>query len=1065
MLELISFLFGTKGMMPHGSCFLWNPPLLWLIVIANAVTAIAYFSIPITLAYFTHKRKDVDFKWLIFLFSAFIFACGVTHVLAIVTIWVPIYWVSGIAITITAIVSVLTAIFLWKLIPQALLIPSPSSLLKVNTKLEEEIIYHKETKLELQQLNNDLDRLVEQRTQELKSSEYELRLSQTSGGIGTWKVELDTYKLTCSENYSPLLGFLALSKPTWDDFLAVIHLDDRQKVLNLFKCFRESKVDTPYDMEYRITTATGDIRWIRSVGVVECATDETPPTLRGIVQDVTDNKHLTQELSKHKNHLEELVEERTKQLEVSQKKAEAADQAKSRFLANMSHEIRTPLNAIIGFAYLLQNDPLTDFQQDQLAKQSDASNHLLHVINDILDLSKIDAGMLVLHDEDINIEHLLTKVFSLIQNKASKKGIKLFIDVDHALRFLKGDGLRIEQVLINLVSNAVKFTEEGSISIHITKCEESDLNVLVRFEVVDTGMGMPPEVLDHIFASFEQADGTITRSFGGTGLGLTISKKIIQLMDGKIGVSSQLGEGSTFWFEITLNKSSVKPTDFAVPSKLTDKRVLVVDDLAEARESLHAMLLQFNIYTETTNSGINAIKMIEKADQEGSPFHIVLLDWQMPDMDGIETATKMLALPLRTKPKIIFVTAYVDFLDKHEVAELSHAHLTKPVTPSPLHDALVNVLSNELKTTFQINDQSAQHDAIKFNDVHILLAEDNPINQDVAIGLLKNVGVKVALAENGQIAFDMAKENHYDLIIMDLQMPVLDGFESTLAIRALPQMKEIPILAMTANAFNEDKEQCMQVGMNAHIAKPVSPNQLYKTLADYLPKEKVSYAGNALASQSSHLTDSVIEQIKTIDGLDIKRGMCNVGGDGAFYLGLLKKFVKQYNKKCSAVLSEISANTKEDIQHLAHALKGSAATLGIINLWTLAETLEKEAKSSKQNKELILKVEQIINKLNQFELALSPILEGTEVVYEQVKIDEQKIYQIIEELESLLKTDDAEVCNLFNNNKGLFKQAFGAPADILENQIDSFDFSGALNTLRTLDLSVLEYPMMYKKGL
>ncbi len=1054
MLEIINFLFGTNGMMPHGMCFLWNPSLLWIVVIGNAVTAIAYFSIPITMAYFAYKRKGNDFQWVIFLFSAFIFACGVTHVLAVVTIWIPIYWVTAIAITVTAIVSVLTAVLLWKLIPTALLIPSPSSLLKANKKLEQEIYFHKETKLKLQQLNEDLDNLVDQRTKELKASEYDLRLSQTNGGIGTWKVDLDTYDHSWSENCNVIFGFPPLSKPTWNDLLAVLHLDDRKKVVDLFETYREQKRDTQYEIEYRIETATG-YRWIRAVGKIEAVTEGISPTIRGIVQDITDNKKLTQELNRHRHHLEELVAKRTEQLEESQVKAESANRAKSRFLANMSHEIRTPLNAIVGFAYLLQNDPLTDFQQDQLKKQSDASNHLLHVINDILDLSKIDADMMILQNESINIEHLVTKVFSLIQSKASKKGVELFLDLDHVPLFLKGDGLRIEQVLINLLSNAIKFTEQGSISIHITKLEESEQSVLIRFEVIDTGMGVAPDVLEQIFDSFEQADGAITRSFGGTGLGLTISKKIIQLMDGEIGVTSQLSEGSTFWFEITLNKSSVQPTSLAAHSQLTDKRILVVDDLIEARESLHAMLVRFNFYTETASSGINAIKIIEQAEKEGMPFHIILLDWKMPDMDGIETATKILALPLKLKPQIIFVTAYADFVDKPEVAQLSHTQLTKPVTPSALQDALASVLSSQSSVSNQAHEQGAQQATIKFNDVHLLLAEDNPINQDVAIGLLKKVGIKVSLAENGQIALAMAKENQYDLILMDLQMPVLDGFQATLAIRALPQMQEIPILAMTANAFSEDKEQCLKVGMNDHIAKPASPEQLYQTLANYLPKEKVIYANNKLVSQTPYLEPASIAPIQAIEGLDSQAGIHNAGGDNTFYLSLLNKFFKQYSGELASALSNPASNS-EDIHHLAHALKGSALTLGLTKLGRLAEVLEQEAKSSKQMSALILSVSQISHELNQLEQALNPILEEKEAVYEPLEIDKQQIYSIIKELELLLKIDDAEAIELFNHRKELFKQAFGASAETLANQIDSFEFSGALKTLRHLDLSTLD---------
>jgi len=537
-------------------------------------------------------------------------------------------------------------------------------------------------------------------------------------------------------------------------------------------------------------------------------------------------------------------------------------------------------------------------------------------------------------------------------------------------------------------------------------------------------------------------------------------------MGGKIGVISQLGEGSTFWFEVTFNKSNVQHAPLADHSQLTNKRILVVDDMIEARESLHGMLIRFNFYTEIADSGINALKIIEQADKEGIPFHVVLLDWKMPDMDGIETAKNLLALPLKTKPKIIFVTAYADLFEKYEVTQFSRIQLTKPVTPSALQDALVSVLNVETSTfaQAQAHEQDTQADAIKFNDVHLLLAEDNPINQDVAMGLLKKVGIKVSLAENGQIALDMAKENQYDFILMDLQMPVLDGLQATLAIRALPQMQEIPILAMTANAFSEDKEQCLKAGMNDHIAKPVSPRKLYQTLANYLPKEKIIYVNNKLTNPLPYLKPSVIEQMQATEGFDHQRGVRNAGGDNAFYLSLLKKFFKQYNQELASALSKPSADS-EDIHHLAHALKGSAFTLGLTKLGKLAKVLEQEAKNSQQISALILSVSQISHELNQLEQALNPILEEKEVFYAALKIDKQEIHSIIKELESLLKIDDTEAIEFFNHRKELFKQAFGTSAETLGDQIDGFDFSGALKTLRVLDLSTLEKANNDKQGL
>ncbi|MFI3219547.1 MAG: PAS domain S-box protein, partial [Methylococcales bacterium] len=578
MMGVIDFLFSSKGMMPHGYCFLWNPVLLWVFVVSNITTALAYFSIPIALSVFVYLRKDVKFKRILLLFSLFIFACGITHLLSVVTIWTPLYGLTAIADVFLAIVSVITAIMLWPLIPEALRIPNPSSLLLANKKLEDEIRYHQETKAQLEQLNIELERLVALRTQELQESEALLRLSQISAGIGSWESDLVNNKQIWSANCAAILGLSAVIDRTWDDFIALVHPEDRQHVTDATQSHIE--MGTKYDVEYRIVTPDGNTYWMRSSGQVERDSAGSPTFMRGVVQDITERKanenqlrklslaveqspesiiitninaqieyvndtfvhltgypreeiigkspnflqsgttspstyaslwntlnqgliwkgvfynrgkngteliqsaiisplrqadgrithfvsvqeditektHNTVELDNYRHHLEELVDTRTTEMNNAREQADAANQAKSAFLANMSHEIRTPMNAIIGMNHLLRRAGATPEQVERLDKIDNASQHLLTIINDILDLSKIEAGKLQLESTNFHLSSIFDNVASLIGGTAQHKGISISIDTNSVPLWLHGDPTRLRQALLNYAGNAVKFT-------------------------------------------------------------------------------------------------------------------------------------------------------------------------------------------------------------------------------------------------------------------------------------------------------------------------------------------------------------------------------------------------------------------------------------------------------------------------------------------------------------------------------------------------------------------------------------------------------------------------------
>ena len=521
--------------------------------------------------------------------------------------------------------------------------------------------------------------------------------------------------------------------------------------------------------------------------------------------------------------------------------AEAASRAKADFLANMSHEIRTPMNAIIGMSHLaLRADP-DPKQRDYLEKIQSSGQHLLGIINDILDFSRIEAGKLDVETVDFDLDRVLDNVATLIGEKASDAGLELVFDVDPELpRNLKGDPLRLGQVLINYSNNAVKFTQEGEIVIRARKVEGTGTDLLVRFEVQDSGIGMIPEQQGKLFQSFQQADASTTRKFGGTGLGLAISKKLAELMGGEVGVESEEGVGSTFWFTARLGIGAEKRRVLTPSPDLRQRRVLVVDDNAQARQIQSEMLASMTFRVDEVASGEEAIAAICEADAASDAFDIVFLDWQMPPgIDGIETARRLADVELESRPHLVMVTAY----GREEAFRLAagvgiEVTLIKPVNPSLLFDAAIRALGGDPGGALP-DVQDGLHGSGPYLEsikgAHLLLAEDNLLNQQVAMELLTDVGFVVDLAENGKIALEMAQESAYDAVLMDVQMPEMDGEAATREIRKIERLADLPILAMTAGAMEADRQRCLDAGMNDHIAKPIEPDALFAALLKWIP--------------------------------------------------------------------------------------------------------------------------------------------------------------------------------------------------------------------------------------
>jgi signal transduction histidine kinase/CheY-like chemotaxis protein/HPt (histidine-containing phosphotransfer) domain-containing protein len=641
-----------------------------------------------------------------------------------------------------------------------------------------------------------------------------------------------------------------------------------------------------------------------------------------------------------------------KEAEDARSHAEAVSQIKDAFLANMSHELRTPMNAVIGLSHLCLQTDLSDKQHDYLQKINSSAKSLLGILNDILDVSKIEAGKMEMDRMPFELEEVMGNLATIVGVRSQEKSLEFLMETaPNVPSSLIGDPLRLGQVLINLAGNAVKFTETGEVIIRTElELDEGD-DVTLRFTVQDSGIGMTKKQIDNLFRPFTQADTSITREFGGTGLGLTISKRLIEMMGGTIWVESTQSKGSRFIFTARFHKAEQQLNFDQSELKLfRGLRVLAVDDNESILQYIKNYLETFTFDVVVADNGLDALNAVRRANDEGKPFGLVILDWQMPHMNGIELARKLHGMDeLRIKPKVLLITGY----GQHDTPIKGASHfvdgvLEKPFQQSKLFDAIAKISGWDKLATGRFRMTGAQFNPVlasQFRGAQILLVEDDEINQQVAREMLESYGIKVSLAENGREAIAMLMQDHFDGILMDMQMPVLDGVSATREIRKDPRFANLPIIALTANVMVSEQNEILAAGMNDHIGKPIDPDHLVAILAKWVHPNRTAGVSSPEETVANAVPSSSTETLPNLPGVKVAASVRRIGGNVALYLSLLDKFRVNHRHVVANTRDALASNDPKTAERLAHTLRGIAGTLGAESLQNQSELLENRIKN------------------------------------------------------------------------------------------------------------------------
>ena len=754
----------------------------------------------------------------------------------------------------------------------------------------------------------------------------------------------------------------------------------------------------------------------------------------------------------------EIIEHERAEIELIKAKeaAEAAALAKSEFLANMSHEIRTPMHGVIAATELAMNEKMHPTAKHYLEVTQSSAYSLLGIINDILDFSKIEAEKLAFETRPFRLDEVIDRSIDMFINKASEKMIEIVVDIDlDTPKALIGDPLRLQQIITNLISNAVKFTsKDGVILIGVKDSEKTLERTILTFFVKDTGVGITKKDIKKLFVPFSQVDASSTRKYEGTGLGLTICKQLVEKMGGTIWVESEFGKGSTFTFTANFDRQSAEEKKFISPPDIQGLNLLVVDDCADSRLIMEKMLESFGFRVELVSSGENALAILKDNQSRKKPFELVMIDWLMPGLDGIETSRKI-RQELKLTIPIIMMTAFGKDSERLEAEKVGiNVFLTKPIYQSTLFNAIMDALGKEALVSPVLKKRITTKESIYKNYIRgarILVAEDNPINQEIALAILESAGIFVEIVKNGKEAVEAAHKSHFDAVLMDIQMPEMDGYEATKIIRGDSRFTSLPIIAMTAHAMKGDEEKCLKAGMDGYISKPINQERLFYIIWKSIRQQEPLSAEEPEAVSEETVVAEAGDLPARLPGINIEDALKSLNIDSNVFKGVLIKFLRNNKDTISKIRSAFESKDWESLMQMSHSLKGSAGNIGADELHKAAMKLEMASREASTKPPTLSLIEGVDTSLDKVLASLETLVDDSKSEPLHVRgesLDKPQLKQGLKQLSDALKIADPEAIR--EQLEKVREHADSSVLQELENQINNYDYDEALNSVDKL---------------